>query len=151
MLCYLVTCPVHRSSPPIVHRSSSIHDFPQFGFPRRRESPRCGPLSPGLLSSSSPLFQNPCTLGMLVGSTNWARPRLITGNALVCLRYSSSSWEDELRAGFVQLMEELGSPGVGLGVDQVRAPVVAHPGRYKLAGGQAHCRWPSGTWVCKET
>jgi hypothetical protein len=50
----------------------------------------------------------------------------------------------------VQLMERLGSPGLGLGVDQVRAPVVAHPGRYKLAGGRAHRRSPSGTWVCKE-
>jgi hypothetical protein len=46
-------------------------------------------------------------------------------------------------------MEGLGSPRVGIGVDRVRASVVAHPGRYKLAGEQAHHRSPSGTWVCE--
>jgi hypothetical protein len=50
----------------------------------------------------------------------------------------------------VQLIEGLGSPGVGIGVDQVRTSVVGHPGRYKLAGGRAHHRSPSGTWVCEE-
>jgi hypothetical protein len=49
------------------------------------------------------------------------------------------------------LMEGLGSPGVRLGVHRVRAPVVAHPGQYKLVEGCAHRRSPSGTWVCKET
>jgi hypothetical protein len=41
-----------------------------FGSPRRREPPRRGPPSPGPLSSSLPLFQHPCMLGMLVGPTN---------------------------------------------------------------------------------
>jgi hypothetical protein len=39
---------------------------------------------------------------------------------------------------------------VGLGVNQVRAPVVAHHGRYKFVGGRAHRRSPSGTWHCEE-
>jgi hypothetical protein len=46
-------------------------------------------------------------------------------------------------------MEGLGSPGVGIGVDRVRASVIAHPGWYKLVGGRAHRRSPSGTWVCE--
>jgi hypothetical protein len=50
----------------------------------------------------------------------------------------------------VQLMEGLGSPGVGIGVDRARASVVEHPGRYKIVGGRAHRRSPSGTWVCEE-
>jgi hypothetical protein len=45
----------------------------------------------------------------------------------------------------MQLMEGLGSPGMGLGVNQVRTQVVAHLGRYKFAGGRAHRRSPSGT------
>jgi hypothetical protein len=88
---------------------------------------------------------------MLVDSTNSARPRLIAENASVCPRCSPSSWAEELRAGFVQLMEGLGSLEVGLGVNQVRAPVIAHPGRYKFAGGRARHRLPSGTWACEET
>jgi hypothetical protein len=51
----------------------------------------------------------------------------------------------------VQLMAELESPGVEIGVDQVRASVVEYPGRYRLAGGRAHRRSPSGTWVCEKT
>jgi hypothetical protein len=47
-------------------------------------------------------------------------------------------------------MEGLGSPGVGLGDDQVRAQVVAHLGRYKFAGERAHRRSPSSTWRCEE-
>jgi hypothetical protein len=50
----------------------------------------------------------------------------------------------------VQLIEGLKSPGVGIGVDRVRASVVVHPGRYKFAGGSAHCRSPLGTWLCEE-
>jgi hypothetical protein len=50
----------------------------------------------------------------------------------------------------VKLMEGLGSPGMGLGVNQVRAPIVAHPGRYKFAGGRANRRSPSRTWRCEE-
>jgi hypothetical protein len=50
----------------------------------------------------------------------------------------------------VQLTEGLGLPGVGIGVNQVRASVVAHPDRYKLVGGRAHRRSTSGTWVCEE-
>jgi hypothetical protein len=42
----------------------------------------------------------------------------------------------------MQLMEGLGLPGVGLGVNQVRAPVAAHPDRYKFTGGRAHRRGP---------
>jgi hypothetical protein len=42
-------------------------------------------------------------------------------------------------------MEGLESLGVGLGVNQVRAPVVAHLGRYKFAGERAHRRSPSWT------
>jgi hypothetical protein len=42
------------------------------------------------------------------------------------------------------------SLGVEIGVNRVRALVVAHPGWYKLAGGRAHRRLTSGTWVCKE-
>jgi hypothetical protein len=45
----------------------------------------------------------------------------------------------------VQLMEGLGSRGVGLGVNQVRASVAVHPGQYKFAGGRGHRRSPSGT------
>jgi hypothetical protein len=48
-------------------------------------------------------------------------------------------------------MAELESPGVEIGVDQVRASVVEYPGRYRLAGGRAHRRSPSGTWVCEKT
>jgi hypothetical protein len=40
--------------------------------------------------------------------------------------------------------------GVELGVDRVRAPIVAHPGRYKFAGGLAHGRSPSGTECYEE-
>jgi hypothetical protein len=50
----------------------------------------------------------------------------------------------------VQLTEGLGSPGVGLGFGQVRAPVVAHLGPYKFAGEHAHRRSPSGTCRCEE-
>jgi hypothetical protein len=39
---------------------------------------------------------------------------------------------------------------MGLGVNQVRAPVIVHPGEYKFAGGSARRRSPSGTWVCEE-
>jgi hypothetical protein len=46
-------------------------------------------------------------------------------------------------------MEGLGSPGVGIGVNRVRASVIVHPGRYKLVGGHAHRRSPLGTWVCE--
>jgi hypothetical protein len=42
------------------------------------------------------------------------------------------------------------SPGVEIGVNRVRASVIVHPGRYKLAGGRALRRSTSGTWVCKE-
>jgi hypothetical protein len=45
----------------------------------------------------------------------------------------------------VQLRVGLGSPGVELGVDRVRAPVVVHPGWYKFAGGHTHRRSPSWT------
>jgi hypothetical protein len=45
----------------------------------------------------------------------------------------------------VQLMEGLGSLGVGIGVDRVRASVVAHLSRYKLIGGHAHRCSPLGT------
>jgi hypothetical protein len=51
----------------------------------------------------------------------------------------------------VQLMVGLESPGVEIGVDRVRASIVAFPGRYRLTGGRAHCRLPSGTWGCEET
>jgi hypothetical protein len=51
----------------------------------------------------------------------------------------------------VQLRVRLESLGVEIGVDRVRASVVAYPGRYRLVGGRAHRRSPSGTWVCEET
>jgi hypothetical protein len=35
----------------------------------------------------------------------------------------------------VQLVEGLGSPGVGFGVSRVRALAVAYSGQYKFAGG----------------
>jgi hypothetical protein len=35
----------------------------------------------------------------------------------------------------VQLVEGLGSPGVGFGVSRVRAPTVAYSGQYKFARG----------------
>jgi hypothetical protein len=47
-------------------------------------------------------------------------------------------------------MEGLGSPGVGLGVDQVRALVVVHPGQYRFAGGCARRRSPLWTWRGEE-
>jgi hypothetical protein len=50
----------------------------------------------------------------------------------------------------MQWMAGLESPGVEIGVDQVRASVVAYPSRYRLTGGRAHRRSPSGTWVCEE-
>jgi hypothetical protein len=50
----------------------------------------------------------------------------------------------------VQLTEGLGSPGVGIGVNRVRASVVAHPGRYKLAGGRAHRRSRRGLDAVKK-
>jgi hypothetical protein len=51
----------------------------------------------------------------------------------------------------MQLMEGLGSPGVEFAGDQVRSLAFAYPGRYKLAGGRAHRRSSSGTWVYEET
>jgi hypothetical protein len=51
----------------------------------------------------------------------------------------------------VQLMEGLGSPGVGFGVSLVRASAIAYLGRYKFAGGCARRRSPSWTWCGKET
>jgi hypothetical protein len=51
----------------------------------------------------------------------------------------------------MQLMEGLGSRGVEFGVDQVRSLAFAYPDRYKLAGGRAHHRSSSGTWVCEGT
>jgi hypothetical protein len=39
---------------------------------------------------------------------------------------------------------------VELGVDRVRASVVVHLGRYKIAGGRVHRSSPSGTWVYEE-
>jgi hypothetical protein len=42
----------------------------------------------------------------------------------------------------VQLIEGLGSPGVELGVDQVRSLAFAYPGRYRLTGGLVHRRGP---------
>jgi hypothetical protein len=51
----------------------------------------------------------------------------------------------ELWAGLVQLRDGLGSPGVELGVYQVRTLVFAHSGRYKFTGGRARRRSPSGT------
>jgi hypothetical protein len=50
----------------------------------------------------------------------------------------------------VQLMSGLESPGVEIGVDQVRTSVVAYLGWYRLAGGRTHRRSSSGTWVCEE-
>jgi hypothetical protein len=47
-----------------------------------------------------------------------------------------------LRSGLVQLVEGLGSLRVELGVDQVRALVIEHIGRYRFAGGHAHWRSP---------
>jgi hypothetical protein len=38
-----------------------------------------------------------------------------------------------------------------IGIYQVRASVVAYPGRYRLVRGRAHRRSPSGTWVSEET
>jgi hypothetical protein len=55
-----------------------------------------------------------------------------------------------LRSGIVQLMVGFGSPRVGLGVDQARALVIKHLGRYRFAGGCALRLLPSGTWVCEE-
>jgi hypothetical protein len=50
----------------------------------------------------------------------------------------------------VQLRGRLGSPRVELGVDRVRALVVAFSGRYKFVGGHARRRSPSWTWRCEE-
>jgi hypothetical protein len=47
-------------------------------------------------------------------------------------------------------MVGLGSPGVGLGVDHVRAPVDVHLGQYKFAGEHAHRRSLKWTWRCEE-
>ena len=35
----------------------------------------------------------------------------------------------------MQLVEGLGSPGVGFGVSRVRVPAVAYSGQYKFVGG----------------
>jgi hypothetical protein len=48
-------------------------------------------------------------------------------------------------------MVGLESSGVEIGVDRVRASVIAYHGRYRLAGGCAHRRLLLGTWVCEET
>jgi hypothetical protein len=48
-------------------------------------------------------------------------------------------------------MVGLGSLGVGLSVDQVRASVVAHLGLYKFAGERAHHGSLTWTWRCEET
>jgi hypothetical protein len=50
----------------------------------------------------------------------------------------------------VQLMVGLGLPGVGLGVDQVRAPVVTHLGWYKFTGGRVHRRSRRGLDAVKK-
>jgi hypothetical protein len=36
----------------------------------------------------------------------------------------------------VQLIEGLGSPGLGFGVSRVRAPTIAYSGQYKFAGAR---------------
>jgi hypothetical protein len=52
----------------------------------------------------------------------------------------------------VQFMEGLGSPRVGLGVNQVRTLVVVYSGRYRFAGAcPPLVNSPSGTWVCEGT
>jgi hypothetical protein len=56
-----------------------------------------------------------------------------------------------LQSGIVQLMVGFGSPRVGFGVGRARDLVIKHLGRYRFAGGRAHRRSPSGTWVCEET
>jgi hypothetical protein len=69
---------------------------------------------------------------------------------VVSPRILSSSWANEFRAGFVQLMEGLVSPRVELGVGQARALVVECLGQYRFAEGRAHRRSPSGTRRCEE-
>jgi hypothetical protein len=51
----------------------------------------------------------------------------------------------------MQLMEGLGSPGVGFGVSRLRAPTIVYSGQYKFVGGHAHRRSLSWTWRSKET
>jgi hypothetical protein len=41
----------------------------------------------------------------------------------------------EISARFVQLVEGLGSPGVGFGVRQFRALAIAYSSQYRFAGG----------------
>jgi hypothetical protein len=98
LACYKPQAPLLAS---ITHRSAWIRYFLQIGRSRRRETLHCGQPSSGPLSPFSPSFQHQCTLGMLVSSTNWARPRLIAGKASICPRCLPSSWVEELRARFV--------------------------------------------------
>jgi hypothetical protein len=50
----------------------------------------------------------------------------------------------------VQLRDKLGSPGVGFGVSQVRALIIAYSGQYKFTGGCARHRSPSWIECCEE-
>jgi hypothetical protein len=70
LLRQVVMNPGHQLSYPISHHSWRIWVFLQIGRLRRHESPRRGQPPPGPLSPSSPSFQHPWTLGILVGSTN---------------------------------------------------------------------------------
>jgi hypothetical protein len=88
---------------------------------------------------------------LLVDPFDWARLPWITKNTSISPRVSPSSWAERLRAKFVKLRVRLESPGVGIGVDQVRASVAAYLGRYRLTGECARRRSPSWTWRSKET
>jgi hypothetical protein len=55
-----------------------------------------------------------------------------------------------IRAGFVQLIEGLVLPRVELGIGQARTLIVKYLGRYRITGGRAHRRSPSGSCRCEE-
>jgi hypothetical protein len=82
------------------------------------------------------VFSHPLSFLLLVGPIDWTRLRWIIGNISVFPQVSSSSWAEELLARLVQLRDGLGSSGVELGVDRLRAWMVRCCGQCKLAGAR---------------
>jgi hypothetical protein len=60
-------------------------------------------------------------LVILIDPANSTISRLVVGNTSVFPRVTPSSWAEELRVGLTQLRDGLGSPGVELGVDRLKA------------------------------
>ena len=76
-------------------------------------------------------------LVMLLDPTNWTRPCLIAGNALVYPLIALSLWAERLGARTLKLVEGKWLLRVELGVDHSIAPFIAYLGRYRLTGAAA--------------